>query len=217
MSSQEAASLPEITTGNSGEAQTQTQTQIQTAQSTDVVVKPTGKKDGWSDWDEELVDATDVNGARAAAESSQPGHDLEHHRGGQRCGFAGAGAVVAGCRRAALPVSRMRSPTRGRRPRRRRPRPRRPSRQPAAARPRRRWRPYRRRPPPPRRSPRLPRSSATSTTSERRSPPPRPPRPLRHRPRHRRRRRARPPLRHRQPLRPRPRRRQPPAMTAPHP
>jgi hypothetical protein len=47
MTSQEPASLPEITTGNSGEAQTQTaqtQTQIQTAQSTDVVVKPTGKK-----------------------------------------------------------------------------------------------------------------------------------------------------------------------------
>ena len=73
MTSQEPASLPEITTGNSGEAQTQTQTQIQTAQSTDVVIKPTGKKDGWSDWDEELVDATDVNGAQgAAAKSSQP-------------------------------------------------------------------------------------------------------------------------------------------------
>jgi hypothetical protein len=68
MTSQEGESLPVITTDKSG--QTETRSQTQTAQSTDVVVKTTGKKDGWSDWDEELVDATDVNGTQTAAKPS---------------------------------------------------------------------------------------------------------------------------------------------------
>src|SRR5258705_3299534 len=65
--------MTEPPTGSSGETQPQTQiqTQAQTAQAPEVVVKPTGKKDGWSDWDEELVDPTDVNGAQAA-KPSQP-------------------------------------------------------------------------------------------------------------------------------------------------
>lgn len=64
MSTQEGATLPEITTGQPAATQM--------AQSTNVVVKTTGKKDGWSDWDEELVDATDVNGGTGTQTASKP-------------------------------------------------------------------------------------------------------------------------------------------------
>jgi Flp pilus assembly protein TadD len=64
MSSHEGADLPVITTG-------QTAT-TGTAQSTDVVVRTSGKKDAWSDWDEELVDATDVNGATGTQTATAP-------------------------------------------------------------------------------------------------------------------------------------------------
>jgi Flp pilus assembly protein TadD len=64
MSTQEGQALPEITTGKSETTQT--------AQSASVVVKTTGKKDGWSDWDEELVDATDVNGGTGTPTASKP-------------------------------------------------------------------------------------------------------------------------------------------------
>src|SRR5262249_11710709 len=63
MSGQEGESLPLIMTESTGKTQT--------AQS--VVVKTPGKKDAWSDWDEELVDATDVNGPTGtAAQPSRP-------------------------------------------------------------------------------------------------------------------------------------------------
>jgi Flp pilus assembly protein TadD len=67
--SQEGDPLPVITTGK------QSNTQTQTAQSGPVVIKQNGKKDSWSDWDEELVDATDVNGttstpSKATADSA---------------------------------------------------------------------------------------------------------------------------------------------------
>ncbi len=63
MSSQEGADLPVITTGDAVETP---------AQSTEVVVKITGKNDAWSDWDEELVDATDVNGATGTQTAAAP-------------------------------------------------------------------------------------------------------------------------------------------------
>jgi len=59
--SQEGDPLPLITTGQPAKTQT-----AQAAPPAPIVVKTNGKKDGWSDWDEELVDATDVNGAGSA-------------------------------------------------------------------------------------------------------------------------------------------------------
>lgn len=56
--SQEGDPLPVITTGQAATIQT-----AQAGPPTPIIVKTDGKKDGWSDWDEELVDATDVNGA----------------------------------------------------------------------------------------------------------------------------------------------------------
>lgn len=55
---QEGDPLPVITTGQPAKTQT-----AQAGPPAPIVVKTDGKKDGWSDWDEELVDATDVNGA----------------------------------------------------------------------------------------------------------------------------------------------------------
>jgi Flp pilus assembly protein TadD len=56
--SQQGDPLPVITTGQAARTQT-----AQAGPPPAVIVKTNGKKDGWSDWDEELVDATDVNGA----------------------------------------------------------------------------------------------------------------------------------------------------------
>jgi hypothetical protein len=64
MSSQQGEAIPVIATGDAA--------RTQTAQSTDVVVKTTGKKDAWSDWDEELVDATDVNGTTGTQTAAAP-------------------------------------------------------------------------------------------------------------------------------------------------
>ena len=65
--SQEGDPLPVITTGK------QSDTQTQTAQSGPVVIKQNGKKDSWSDWDEELVDATDVNGTTGTPSTATSG------------------------------------------------------------------------------------------------------------------------------------------------
>ncbi len=64
MSAQEGEALPVITTDKAGTTQT--------AQSAEVVVKTPAKKDAWSDWDEELVDATDVNGPTGTQTAAQP-------------------------------------------------------------------------------------------------------------------------------------------------
>jgi Flp pilus assembly protein TadD len=61
---QEGDPLPVITTGNAAVAQAEPPPTV--------VVKTTGKKDGWSDWDEELVDATDVNGTAGTQTAAKP-------------------------------------------------------------------------------------------------------------------------------------------------
>jgi Flp pilus assembly protein TadD len=64
MSAQEGDTMPVITTDKAGKTQT--------AQATEVVVKPPKTKDGWSEWDEQLVDATDVNGATNTQTAAAP-------------------------------------------------------------------------------------------------------------------------------------------------
>lgn len=64
MSAQEGDTMPVITTDKAGKTET--------AQATEVVVKPPKTKDGWSEWDEQLVDATDVNGATNTQTAAAP-------------------------------------------------------------------------------------------------------------------------------------------------
>jgi len=68
MSAQEGDTMPVITTDKGGETQT-----AQAAQATEVVVKPPKTKDGWSEWDEQLVDATDVNAATGTPTAAPAG------------------------------------------------------------------------------------------------------------------------------------------------
>ncbi len=86
MSAQEGAALPLITTGAAANTQT--------AQTTDVVVKTTGKKDGWSDWDEELVDATDVNGSTGTQTAAAPAQSTTSNITDTTAVVDGSGAPV---------------------------------------------------------------------------------------------------------------------------
>jgi Flp pilus assembly protein TadD len=86
MSSQEGAAMPVITTGNAAKTET--------AQSTDVVVKTTGKKDAWSDWDEELVDATDVNGTAGTQTVAAPAQSATSNITDTTAVVDGSGAPV---------------------------------------------------------------------------------------------------------------------------
>ena len=86
MSSQEGAAMPVITTGEAAKTQT--------AQSTDVVVKTTGKKDAWSDWDEELVDATDVNGTTGTQTAAAPAQSTTSNITDTTAVVDGSGAPV---------------------------------------------------------------------------------------------------------------------------
>ena len=86
MSSQEGAAMPVITTGEAAKTQT--------AQSTAVVVKTTGKKDAWSDWDEELVDATDVNGATGTQTAAAPAQSTTSNITDTTAVVDGSGAPV---------------------------------------------------------------------------------------------------------------------------
>jgi Flp pilus assembly protein TadD len=65
MSAQEGDTMPVITTDKPAKS-------AQTAQATEVVVRPPTTKDGWSEWDEQLVDATDVNGATNTPTAAAP-------------------------------------------------------------------------------------------------------------------------------------------------
>jgi Flp pilus assembly protein TadD len=65
MSAQEGETMPVITTDKPAKA-------AQTAQATEVVIRPPTTKDGWSEWDEQLVDATDVNGATSTQTAAAP-------------------------------------------------------------------------------------------------------------------------------------------------
>ena len=64
---QDGDPLPVITTDKSSQTQT-----AEAGPPATVVIKTTGKKDGWSDWDEELLDNTDMNGAAGKPTTTAP-------------------------------------------------------------------------------------------------------------------------------------------------
>jgi Flp pilus assembly protein TadD len=107
---QQGAPLPLITTGQAAQtAKTQT---AQAGPPPTIVVKTDGKKDGWSDWDEELVDATDVNGGAgtpAAKPQAAPSDASSQDAGAPR--FLSSTTAITDDKTATTPASTTAAPS----------------------------------------------------------------------------------------------------------